>query len=210
MTLAVAVATGLAAGRVRLAKYRRWRSAPVMARVRIGGRPMRSLERFVSDEMIYAGFWRFPSADIRRPGQRLTGATAVLGLMVRGVGSQGLARWRDHVELPPIKPVTTRINLHRANCRCCGNTITAEPPADRQAARLPLRSRHRTPESSRRLPRWGPKVFAVQAGHCPSLRSNAEARRDCQSIRDRTQGVICDMRAVVRTWGCPKDALTPS
>ncbi|MGA7454129.1 MAG: hypothetical protein WBW73_23645, partial [Rhodoplanes sp.] len=27
-------------------------------------------------------------------------------------------------------PVTTRINLHRAYCRCCGNTITAEPPAD--------------------------------------------------------------------------------
>jgi transposase len=34
------------------------------------------------------------------------------------------------VELPPIKPVTTRINLHRADCRCCGNTITAAPPAD--------------------------------------------------------------------------------
>jgi glucosamine--fructose-6-phosphate aminotransferase (isomerizing) len=43
---------------------------------------------------------------------------------------QVLARAYDHVELPPIKPVTTRINLHRADCRCCGNTITAEPPAD--------------------------------------------------------------------------------
>jgi len=36
----------------------------------------------------------------------------------------------DHVEVPPIKPVTTRINLHRADCPCCGNTITAAPPAD--------------------------------------------------------------------------------
>jgi transposase len=43
---------------------------------------------------------------------------------------QVLARAYDHVELPPIKPVTTRINLHRADCPCCGNTITAEPPAD--------------------------------------------------------------------------------
>src|SRR5271165_3928061 len=94
MTLAVVVATGVAAGRVRLAEYRRWRSAPVMARVPIGGRPMHGLERFVSDEMIYVGFWRFPRADIRPPGQRLTGATAVLGLMVRGVGCQGLARNR--------------------------------------------------------------------------------------------------------------------
>jgi transposase len=45
-------------------------------------------------------------------------------------GEIWLARAYDHVELPPIKPVTTRINLHRADCRCCGNTITAEPPAD--------------------------------------------------------------------------------
>jgi D-amino-acid dehydrogenase len=36
---------------------------------------------------------------------------------VKGVGSHGLARWRDHVELPPIKPVTTRINLHAADGR---------------------------------------------------------------------------------------------
>src|SRR5262249_16512819 len=43
---------------------------------------------------------------------------------------QVLARAYDHVELPPIKPVTTRINLHRADCPCCGNIITAEPPAD--------------------------------------------------------------------------------
>jgi transposase len=43
---------------------------------------------------------------------------------------QVLARAYDHVELPPIKPVTTRVNLHRADCPCCGKTTTAEPPAD--------------------------------------------------------------------------------
>jgi transposase len=43
---------------------------------------------------------------------------------------QVLAHAYDHVELPPIKPVTTRINLHRAGCPCCGRAITAEAPTD--------------------------------------------------------------------------------
>jgi transposase len=43
---------------------------------------------------------------------------------------QVLAHAYDHVELPPIKPVTTRINLHRADCPCCGKTVTAKPPAE--------------------------------------------------------------------------------
>ena len=36
----------------------------------------------------------------------------------------------DHIDLPPIKPVTTRINLHRCACPCCGKRVTATPPAD--------------------------------------------------------------------------------
>ena len=43
---------------------------------------------------------------------------------------QALARAYDHLELPPIKPVTTRINLHSGDCSCCGRTVTAKPPAD--------------------------------------------------------------------------------
>jgi transposase len=43
---------------------------------------------------------------------------------------QVLAHAYDHVELPPIKPVTTRINLHSGDCACCGKTITAKPAAD--------------------------------------------------------------------------------
>jgi hypothetical protein len=50
---------------------------------------------------------------------------------------QVLARAYDHVELPPIKPVTTRINPHRDDCPRCGKTISAEPPPD-NAARLPI------------------------------------------------------------------------
>ena len=43
---------------------------------------------------------------------------------------QVLAHAYDHVELPPIKPITTRVNLHRADCPCCKKSVTAEPPAD--------------------------------------------------------------------------------
>ena len=36
----------------------------------------------------------------------------------------------DHIDLPPIKPVTTRINLHSGTCTCCGQRVAAEPPED--------------------------------------------------------------------------------
>jgi len=43
---------------------------------------------------------------------------------------QELARAWDHVDLPPIKPITTRVNLFRATCPCCKARVTAEAPAD--------------------------------------------------------------------------------
>jgi transposase len=43
---------------------------------------------------------------------------------------QELARAFDHVDLPPIKPITTRINVFRATCRCCKARVTAQAPAD--------------------------------------------------------------------------------
>ena len=42
---------------------------------------------------------------------------------------QVLAHAYDHVDLPPIRPITTRINLHRGDCSCCGKRVTATPPA---------------------------------------------------------------------------------
>ena len=45
---------------------------------------------------------------------------------------QLLAHAYDHIDLPPIKPVTTRINLHGALCPCCKKRIAATPPADMQ------------------------------------------------------------------------------
>ena len=43
---------------------------------------------------------------------------------------QQLANAYDHVDLPPIEPITTRINLFRATCPCCKAPVTAEAPAD--------------------------------------------------------------------------------
>jgi transposase len=52
-------------------------------------------------------------------------------IYVEGVdlADQILAHAYDHVEIPPTKPVTTRVNLFRAELPC-GKTVTAEPPAD--------------------------------------------------------------------------------
>ena len=36
----------------------------------------------------------------------------------------------DHIDLPPIRPVTTRVNLHRCACPRCGKRVAASPPAD--------------------------------------------------------------------------------
>lgn len=45
---------------------------------------------------------------------------------------QTLVHAYDHIDLPPIKPVTTRVNLFRATCPCCRKRVTAKPPADMQ------------------------------------------------------------------------------
>ena len=36
----------------------------------------------------------------------------------------------DHIDLPPIKPVVTRVHLHRGRCPCCGKRVAAPTPAD--------------------------------------------------------------------------------
>jgi len=45
---------------------------------------------------------------------------------------QTLTHAYDHIDLPPIKPVTTRINLHKGTCPCCKRRVAASPPADMQ------------------------------------------------------------------------------
>jgi transposase len=47
-----------------------------------------------------------------------------------GQSGQQIARAYDHVDLPPIKPVMTRINLFRTDCPCCRKPVTATAPTD--------------------------------------------------------------------------------
>src|SRR5215470_11066791 len=43
---------------------------------------------------------------------------------------QELAKEYDHIDIPPIRPITTRIELFRATCPCCKARVTAGAPAD--------------------------------------------------------------------------------
>ncbi|MBP8215883.1 MAG: IS66 family transposase, partial [Propionivibrio sp.] len=47
-----------------------------------------------------------------------------------GESEQHLVKAYDHIDLPPIKPITTRINIHGGICACCNKLVTATPPAN--------------------------------------------------------------------------------
>ncbi len=36
----------------------------------------------------------------------------------------------DHIDLPPIRPIVTRVRLAKGQCPCCRRRVTAKPPAD--------------------------------------------------------------------------------
>jgi len=47
-----------------------------------------------------------------------------------GEAGQERAKEYDHIDIPPIRPVTTRVELFRATCPCCKARVTASAPAD--------------------------------------------------------------------------------
>jgi len=49
---------------------------------------------------------------------------------VFGEAGQELAKECDHIDIPPIRPITTGIELLRATCSCCKARVTASAPAD--------------------------------------------------------------------------------
>src|SRR6516225_4009050 len=51
------------------------------------------------------------------------------GAMLREAG-QELAKEYDYIDIPPIRPITTRVELFRATCPCCKARVTASAPAD--------------------------------------------------------------------------------
>jgi transposase len=50
--------------------------------------------------------------------------------VVLGEAGQELAREYDHIDIPPIRPVVTRIELFRATCPCCKARVRASAPTD--------------------------------------------------------------------------------
>jgi transposase len=51
------------------------------------------------------------------------------GAVLRAAG-QELAKEYDHIDIPPIRPTTTRIEVFHATCPCCKARLTASAPAD--------------------------------------------------------------------------------
>jgi transposase len=49
---------------------------------------------------------------------------------VLGAAGQELAKEYDHIDIPPIRPTTTRIELFCGPCPCCKARVTAPAPAD--------------------------------------------------------------------------------
>jgi transposase len=49
---------------------------------------------------------------------------------VLGEAGQSLVKEYDHIDIPPIRPVTTRIELFGGTCPCCKARVTAHAPAD--------------------------------------------------------------------------------
>ena len=67
-----------------------------------------------------------PNPDVTR---NIAAERCACGTMLDATNQQ-IARAYDHIDLPVIKPVTTRINLLRATCPCCNKRVTAVAPAD--------------------------------------------------------------------------------
>jgi transposase len=61
--------------------------------------------------------------------RRLYAERCTCGAVLDAAG-QSLAKEYDHIDIPPIRPVTTRIELFRATCPCCKARVMAGAPAD--------------------------------------------------------------------------------
>jgi transposase len=98
---------------------------------------------------------------------------------------QELAKEYDHIDIPPIRPVTTRIALFRATCPCCKARVTASAPAD-------------MPEGTP----FGPGIAAtVTYLHGCQMVSYSRLTEVCQGLLGLTisEGAIANMLARVGT-----------
>jgi len=61
--------------------------------------------------------------------RRIYAERCACGAVLDAAG-QDLVKAYDHIDIPPIRPTTTRIELFRATCLCCKARVTASAPAE--------------------------------------------------------------------------------
>src|SRR4051794_17465337 len=132
-----------------------------------------------------------------------------------GEADQRLHGRYDKVELPPVRPVVTRVERYRGHCPCCGGTTLAPVPEGLEegspfgpsilAQALYLRFTHAI--SYRRLTRLFLHLFAleVSGGALDAMFRRAKRRFDDEAAailaRLRRARVVCSDETTVRVAG---------
>src|SRR3954468_6294182 len=132
-----------------------------------------------------------------------------------GEGDQRLHARYDKIELPPVRPVVTRVERYRGHCPCCGGTTLAPVPEGLEegspfgpsilAQALYLRFTHAI--SYRRLTRLFLHLFAlpISEGALDALFRRAQPRFDDAGAailaRLRRARVVCSDETTVRVDG---------
>src|SRR3954451_5489243 len=133
----------------------------------------------------------------------------------RGEDDQRLHARYDKFELPPVRPVVTRVERFRGHCPCCGGTTLAPVPEGLEegspfgpsilAQALYLRFTHAI--SYRRLTRLFLHLFAlgVSEGALDAMFRRAKPRFDDEAAanlaRLRRARVVCSDETTVRVGG---------
>src|SRR3954469_19532973 len=132
-----------------------------------------------------------------------------------GEGDQRLHARYDKIELPPVRPVVTRVERYRGHCPCCGGTTLAPVPEGLEegspfgpsilAQALYLRFTHAI--SYRRLTRLFLHLFAlpISEGALDAMFRRAKRRFDDETAailaRLRRARVICSDETTARVGG---------
>src|SRR4051812_9666558 len=132
-----------------------------------------------------------------------------------GEGDQRLHARYDKIELPPVRPVVTRVERYRGHCPCCGGTTLAPVPEGLEegspfgpsilAQALHLRFTHAI--SCRRLTRLFLHLFALEVseGALDAMFRRAKPRFDGEAAailaRLRRARVVCSDETTVRVDG---------
>src|SRR5947208_11295479 len=151
------------------------------------------------------------------PDQRVVAKAAACAHCRAALGEadQRLHARYDKVDLPPVRPVVTRVERYRGHCPCCGGTTLAPVPEGLEegspfgvsilAQALYLRFTHAI--SYRRLTRLFPHLFAlrVSEGALDAMFRRAKRRFDDEAAailaRLRRARVVCSDETTVRVGG---------